>query len=57
MDSSFLEAKLGGNPSFVWRSLWATQETLKTWGRLRVDNGDGIIFGLTIGLFSQIMCG
>ncbi|OMO90520.1 reverse transcriptase [Corchorus capsularis] len=36
---SFMEAKLGCNPSFVWRSLLAGREVLKQGCRWRVGNG------------------
>ncbi|CAH9148255.1 unnamed protein product, partial [Cuscuta epithymum] len=37
--SSFLEAKVGNNPSFIWRSIFETQNILKENIRRRVGNG------------------
>ena len=37
--SSFLEAKLGSNPSYVWRSVLASQELLKKGVRWRIGTG------------------
>lgn len=30
---SFLDAELGSNPSFIWRSIWASQELIKKGSR------------------------
>ncbi|XP_050217745.1 uncharacterized protein LOC126668598 [Mercurialis annua] len=37
--SSFLQAKLGSNPSYVWRSIWSTQKVMVE--GVRVCIGDG----------------
>lgn len=38
-DGSFLSAKVGANPSYVWRSTTATQDLLKSGIARRVGNG------------------
>lgn len=40
--SSFLEAPLGSNPSFTWRSLWMSQEVIRQGSHWRVGSGDAI---------------
>ncbi|XP_043817796.1 uncharacterized protein LOC110626663 [Manihot esculenta] len=37
--TSFFEASLGHNPSFLWRSIWATQSLVKAGAYLRIGNG------------------
>ncbi|XP_073133672.1 uncharacterized protein [Henckelia pumila] len=37
--SSFLEANIGANPSYMWRSIMATQELIKKGVRVRIGNG------------------
>ncbi|XP_019190289.1 PREDICTED: uncharacterized protein LOC109184707 [Ipomoea nil] len=37
--TSFYEAILGGNPSYVWRSIMASQDLLKSGCRRRIGNG------------------
>ncbi|XP_074342398.1 uncharacterized protein LOC141679917 [Apium graveolens] len=39
---SFLTASLGSNPSFVWRSIFETQEMLKKYTGRRVGSGNNI---------------
>lgn len=39
---SFLEAKLGANPSQIWRSIWGAQGLFKEGLRWRVGNGHKI---------------
>ncbi|XP_060973673.1 uncharacterized mitochondrial protein AtMg00310-like [Cannabis sativa] len=36
---SFLEADLGGNPSFIWRSVFASQKLLRDGARMRIGSG------------------
>ncbi|XP_050233408.1 uncharacterized protein LOC126681895 [Mercurialis annua] len=36
---SFLEAKLGSNPSYVWRSIFESQEVMKLGARVRIGDG------------------
>ncbi|KAL8089279.1 hypothetical protein AgCh_038904 [Apium graveolens] len=38
-ESDFLNAKLGSNPSFVWRSILETQEVIKQGCRKRIGDG------------------
>lgn len=40
--SSFLDAKLGSSSSFVWRSIWQSQEVLKKGHCWRVGDGKDI---------------
>lgn len=40
--TSFLNAKVGNNPSYVWRSIWETQAVIKEGIRWRVGNGKSI---------------
>jgi hypothetical protein len=40
--SSFLNAKLGHNPSFTWRSIWNSRETLQLGLQWRVGDGNQI---------------
>lgn len=37
--SFFLDAKLGNNPSFIWRGLVATQELIRVGARRCIGNG------------------
>lgn len=39
---SFLEAGVGNNPSFIWRSIWAAQSLVKAGTRWRMGSGDKI---------------
>lgn len=41
-NSSFLEARKGGNPSLIWSSLLETQEVIRRHSRWRVGNGEKI---------------
>lgn len=41
-NSTFLEAKIGNCPSFVWRSIWETQPIIYKGVRWRVGNGKSI---------------
>lgn len=40
--TSFLEARLGANPSFIWRSIFETQNTIRNNFRWRVGDGKSI---------------
>lgn len=42
MNSSFLGAKLGSNPSFIWHSIMEVQNTIKGGVRWRVGDGSSI---------------
>ncbi|XP_050222600.1 uncharacterized protein LOC126672690 [Mercurialis annua] len=39
---SLLDAKLGSNPSYVWRSIFEAQEGMKKGARVRISNGKKI---------------
>ena len=41
-NTSFLDAKIGRNPSYVWRSICEGQQLLKMGLRWRVGNGKNI---------------
>lgn len=41
-ESEFLDAKIGNNPSYMWRSMLAAQEVIKQMCRKRIGNGDSI---------------
>nr|KYP42577.1 hypothetical protein KK1_036020 [Cajanus cajan] len=41
-EGSFLNASLGHNPSYTWKSLWSTQHLLKNGIRWRLGNGNTI---------------
>jgi hypothetical protein len=41
-NSSFFEAKLGNNPSYVWRSLWKSRHILTLGCRWRIGDGSQI---------------
>nr|KYP72469.1 hypothetical protein KK1_005058 [Cajanus cajan] len=41
-DGNFLNASLGHNPSYTWKSLWSTQHLLKNGTRWRLGNGNTI---------------
>ncbi|KAL8108548.1 hypothetical protein AgCh_024858 [Apium graveolens] len=43
--SNFLEAKLGNNPSYVWRSLMETQEVIRQGCRRRIGTGQNTKIG------------
>lgn len=38
-NSNFLDAKIGRNPSYVWRSLLETQDAIKQGCRRRIGDG------------------
>lgn len=38
-DTNFLEATMGSNPSFMWRSILAAQEVVKQGCRRRIGDG------------------
>ncbi|KAK9716250.1 hypothetical protein RND81_06G221100 [Saponaria officinalis] len=38
-DGSFLEAEVGSNPSYTWRSIWGACEVLNLGIRKRIENG------------------
>ncbi|XVE87725.1 hypothetical protein DITRI_Ditri19aG0011000 [Diplodiscus trichospermus] len=38
-NSTFLEAKIRNNPSYVWRSIFAAQELIRARSRRRIGNG------------------
>ncbi|XP_058724167.1 uncharacterized mitochondrial protein AtMg00310-like [Vicia villosa] len=40
--SSYLDSKVGNNPSFVWRSLWKAKEVLKIGSRWSIGDGRSI---------------
>lgn len=40
-DSDFLNAKLGVNPSYVWRSIMEARQSLQRGCRMRIGNGRG----------------
>jgi hypothetical protein len=40
-----LTAQLGRRPSYVWKSLWAAQDLLKTGIKWRVGNGSTFVSG------------
>lgn len=37
--TSFLEAELGNNPSYFWRSIWSSQELIRAGARVWIGNG------------------
>lgn len=39
---SFLEAKVGENPSFIWRSVWQASSVIKQGYRWRIGNGQSV---------------
>ncbi|XP_060969468.1 uncharacterized protein LOC133036755 [Cannabis sativa] len=39
---SFLNAELGQNPSFIWRSIWAAQDLVKQGARRAIANGNTV---------------
>ncbi|XP_019155316.1 PREDICTED: uncharacterized protein LOC109152193 [Ipomoea nil] len=39
--STFLQATRGSNPSYVWSSIWETQELVRKGVRWRIGNGEG----------------
>ncbi|XP_073015297.1 uncharacterized mitochondrial protein AtMg00310-like [Primulina eburnea] len=41
-NSNFLDASLGHNPSFIWRSLWSSRIIIKRGVRWRIGKGDKI---------------
>lgn len=41
-NTTFLDANLGSNPSFIWRSILETQTTIKRRSRWRVGDGTSI---------------
>ena len=38
----FIEASLGNNPSYLWRSVMSAQHLVREWARWRVGNGSSI---------------
>ena len=47
--SSFLEANIGPNPSYVWRSVLASQELIRKGVRRRIGSGERLTYGLNLG--------
>ncbi|XP_073153987.1 uncharacterized protein [Henckelia pumila] len=44
--SNFFEAKIGSNPSYVWRSILSTQDLIRKGARIRIGTGiDTLIWG------------
>lgn len=41
-NGSFLDAKLGPNPSYTWSNVFSTQQLIRSKARCRVGNGDTI---------------
>ena len=41
--STFLQASLGNNPSYTWRSIWVTLDILRRHNRLSVGDGASIL--------------
>lgn len=41
-NGSFMEAKLGPNPSYAWRGIWETQKLLNVGQQWRVGDGRSI---------------
>lgn len=44
-NSSFLEAGLRSNPSYLWRSIWSSQGLVRASARVRVGNGTSFSIG------------
>ena len=40
--SSFMEAELGSNPSYIWRSILAAQNMIRSGARWRIGNGSNV---------------
>ena len=40
--SSFMEAKLGSNPSYIWRSILAAQNMIRSGARWRIGNESNV---------------
>ncbi|XP_050238466.1 uncharacterized mitochondrial protein AtMg00310-like [Mercurialis annua] len=49
-NSDFLNAKLGANPSYVWRSLMAAQEIVRKGTRWRIGRGNSLRMELGCGM-------
>lgn len=43
-NSGFMQAKIGGNPSFIWRSVLWGRDLLKEGTRWRIGNGEKVRF-------------
>ena len=41
--SNFLDAKLGNNPSYLWRSLMATQDVIGRGAKQRLGDGSSTL--------------
>ena len=41
-NSSFFKAKLGSNPSYAWRSIWASRYIVRRYSIIQVGNGSNI---------------
>ena len=41
-NTSFLKAKLGSNPSYVWRSIIAAQKLIRSGARWHIGKGDRV---------------
>lgn len=48
-DGDFLSAKLGSNPSFIWRSVLAAQGLLRRGARKGIGNGNSVFILKTHG--------
>ena len=40
--TSFLEAKMGSNPSYTWRSILSSEDLIKKGARIRVGTGNSV---------------
>lgn len=48
-NTDFLNAKLGNNPNYMWRSIIVAHEVLKQGCWKRIGNGDSTICGKCLG--------
>lgn len=38
-NTSFLEAELDNNPSYLWKSIWSSQDLIHVGARVQIGNG------------------
>ena len=54
LNTSFLKANLGSNPSFVWHNILSSQNLIRLGGRWRIENGCNVRIWSDPWLFNEL---
>ena len=54
LNTSFLKANLGSNPSFVWHNILSSQNLIRLGGRWRIENGFNVRIWSDPWLFNEL---